>query len=153
QADAYTTCGRCNSVCPAHAAGRPLRPREVVVGLRAAVDAGGAAPLTDWIGDEAVWSCTTCSACNEACPVGIDVYDKIIELRRGRVEQGEVPAAASKQFEAVVADWNPYGRPAEARLSWAETGALPVAADGESVELLYWVGCAGSFDADGQAVS
>ena len=52
------------------------RPREIILGLRSAIDRGDASPLTTWIEDAALWSCTTCAACNAVCPVGIDIYDK-----------------------------------------------------------------------------
>ncbi len=157
QADACTTCGRCNDACPAAAAGKPLRPREIVLGIRDALSEsrhdihGG-----DLIGrfePDALWACTTCGACNEACPVGIDVYDKIVEVRRARVEAGVVPDAAAHLFEATASAFNPFGKPDAERLAWAQGLNPPVAEPGEAVELLYWVGCAGSFDPDGQSVS
>jgi Fe-S oxidoreductase len=153
QIDACTTCGRCNSVCPAHAAGQPLRPREIVLGLRSAVDHGEPLPLTTWIEDAAVWSCTTCGACNAACPVGIDIYDKIVELRRGRVESGSVPEAARNLFERTLADYNPFERTAQERLSWAGALQPPIALTDEPIELLYWIGCAGAFDPEGRKVT
>lgn len=153
QTDACTTCGRCNAVCPANAAGKPLQPREIVLGLRSAVDYGGALPLTTWIDDSALWSCTTCAGCNAACPVGIDIYDKIVELRRGRVESGSVPEPARNLFEATLAEYNPFQRPAFERMAWAGTLQPAIAQTDEPIELLYWVGCAGSFDPDGRSVS
>jgi Fe-S oxidoreductase/nitrate reductase gamma subunit len=152
QADACTTCGRCNSVCPAHAAEKPLRPRDIVLGIREAMDHPNRS-FSDLIEDDAIWSCTTCGACNEACPVGIEVYDKIIELRRGYVESGRVPERAARQFESIAENFNPYERPNDARMNWAAGMNIPVAGDSEPIELLYWVGCAGSFDPDGQKVS
>jgi Fe-S oxidoreductase/nitrate reductase gamma subunit len=158
QADACTTCGRCNAVCPAHAAGKALRPREVVLGLRAAVDtepsaASGNASLSTHITDAMLWSCTTCMACNQACPVGIEIVDKIVEVRRGRVETGIVPEAAVKVFDHTAAQFNPYGKAAGNRLAWASGLDVHVAQDDEPIEWLYWIGCAGSFDPDGQAIS
>ena len=99
QADACTTCGRCNEVCPAHAAEKPLRPRDIVLGIRESMnqskqDQSKKNELSEFISDDALWSCTTCGACNEACPVGIEVYDKIVELRRGQVESGTIPVRA-----------------------------------------------------------
>jgi Fe-S oxidoreductase len=153
QTDACTTCGRCNSVCPAHAAGKPLQPREIVLGVRLAVDHGDALPLTTWIEDAALWSCTTCAACNAVCPVGIDIYDKIVELRRGRVETGSVPESVRNLFEGTLADYNPFQRSSSERMSWA--GALQplIARTDEPIELLYWIGCAGHFDPDGRTVT
>lgn len=158
-ADACTTCGRCNEVCPAAAADKPLRPREVVLGLRGALDAAekgsrsGRLLLAEWIRDETAWSCTTCGACNEACPVGIDVYDKLIEVRRGRVESGTIPQKAEQVFQRIDESQNPYGKPADDRLLWAQGLDVPVAREGERIELLYWVGCAGAFDPEGRSVA
>ena len=152
QADACTTCGKCNEVCPAHAAGKPLHPREIVLGLRQAMHDRDR-PLNALIDDDAIWSCTTCAACNDTCPVGIEVYDKIVEMRRGRIETGEVPAAAEQLFEATASDSNPFGKPARDRMNWAAGLNVPVAKEGEPIEWLYWVGCAGSFDPDGRAVT
>ena len=152
QADACTTCGRCNDVCPAQAAGKPLKPREVVLGLRDAMN-DGRGVLTTFIPDEAIWSCTTCGACNDACPVGIEVYDKIIEMRRGRVEIGEVPHIVEEVFESTSDRSNPLNRPNHERMNWAAGHDVPVAKENEPIELLYWVGCAGSFDPDGRTVA
>lgn len=152
QADACTTCGRCNSVCPAHAAGKPLRPREILLGIRESMNQPGT-ELAELIEDNAIWSCTTCAACNDACPVGIEVYDKIVELRRGKIEVGRVPQRAANRFESMAEHFNPFERPNDARVNWAAGLRLPVAEIDEPVELLYWIGCAGSFDPDGQDVS
>ncbi|MCH7643636.1 MAG: 4Fe-4S dicluster domain-containing protein [Myxococcales bacterium] len=157
QVDACTTCGLCNMVCPAAAAGTPLRPREIVLGIREALtDFGSTADGDDLPGrfdSDALWSCTTCGACNEVCPVGIDVYDKIVELRRACVEAGSVPDSAADFFEATANAFNPFGRDNDQRLAWAQGLNPPVAEPGEEIDLLYWVGCAGSFDPDGQSVS
>ena len=132
EADACTTCGRCNEVCPAHAAGKPLRPREIVLGLRHALDVAPDEPLANWIADEALWSCTTCMACNAACPVGIGVYEKIVELRRGRVEAGAVPLAAEELFTSVAERFNPYQKSNQDRLNWARDLPVPVADGGRT---------------------
>jgi Fe-S oxidoreductase len=155
-ADACTTCGRCNTACPAAAAGKPLQPREIVLGIREAsrnLALAEGAHLPDRFDPAALWSCTTCGACNEACPVGIDVYDKIVELRRALVEAGSVPDPAAALFESTADCFNPFGKDNRERLAWAQGLAPPVAEPGEEVELLYWIGCAGSFDPDGQSVS
>ena len=99
------------------------------------------------------WACTTCGACNEVCPVGIEIVHKIVDGRRGRVEGGTVPAAAVDVFEHTAGHFNPYGKAASDRLAWASGLDIPVAQNDEPIALLYWVGCAGAFDPDGQAVS
>lgn len=152
QADACTTCGRCNQVCPAASAGKPLRPRAVVLELRRNHSEHTPAERLQ-LSDDVLWSCTTCAACNQACPVGIDVYDKIVALRRGRVESGQVPTAAENVFESVVESGNPYGKPNADRMQWARGLDVPVAQEGEQIETLYWIGCSGSFSPEGQSVS
>lgn len=151
-ADACTTCGRCNEVCPAQAAGKPLRPREIVLGIRESMNLSEP-DLSKIIDDDAIWSCTTCGACNNACPVGIEVYDKIIELRRGRVEEGRVPANSIQRFDSLLEQGNPFQRDPESRFTWAAGLSVPIACENEQIELLYWIGCAGSLDPDGQSVS
>jgi Fe-S oxidoreductase len=85
--------------------------------------------------------------------VGIEVFDKIIDLRRGRVEAGDIPDVAAEVFEDSATRFNPFHKPAGERMLWAQGLDVPVAKEGEPVELLYWVGCAGSFDPDGQSVA
>jgi Fe-S oxidoreductase len=85
--------------------------------------------------------------------VGIDVHGKIVALRRGRVESGVVPAAAEDVFVSSAARFNPFQKPNEARLDFALGLPVPVAERDEPVELLYWIGCAGSFDPQGQSVA
>jgi Fe-S oxidoreductase len=81
------------------------------------------------------------------------VYDKIVELRRALVEQGEVPDLAAAVFESTASTFNPFGKDNNQRLLWAQGLKVPVAEPDEEVDLLYWVGCAGSFDPDGQLVA
>jgi heterodisulfide reductase subunit C/nitrate reductase gamma subunit len=135
QADACTTCGRCNSVCPAAAADKPLRPREIVLGIREALtDSRSVTAGNDLPGrfdPDALWSCTTCGACNEACPVGIDVYDKIVELRRALVEAGSIPDSAEAFFESTANEFNPFGKSNSERLAWAQGLTPAVAEPGE----------------------
>ncbi len=152
EADACLTCGRCTAVCPAQAAGKPLDPRRVVLGLREYLDH----PESDFashVAADALWSCTTCNACDSACPVDIRVLDKIVTLRRGRVAVGAVPPAASEALESTAQKFNPFGRANSARLEWASGLDVPVAKENEPVQLLYWVGCAGAFDPAGREVT
>ena len=98
--DACTTCGRCTAVCPATAAGKVLDPRAIVLGLSGLVDrqtaaVDGSVPSAfETISDRALWDCTTCGACVYECPVNIEVYDKVIDLRRQLVDMGRVSPAA-----------------------------------------------------------
>src|SRR5581483_4462032 len=106
QADACLTCGRCSVVCPAQAAGKPLDPRSVVLGLRAHLERPSV-PLTRLVQDDALWSCTTCHACGAACPVDIRVAEKIGNLRHGRVAVGEVPPTAAETLESAAQKFYP----------------------------------------------
>ncbi len=152
QADACLTCGRCTEVCPAAAAGKPLSPRSVVLGLRQHLDEPEV-PLAEQVADDALWSCTSCHACDEACPIGIRIFDKIATMRRGLISAGAVPPTLADALESVAQRFNPFGRPNSARMEWASGLRVPVAEKDEPVELLYWVGCAGAFDPAGREVS
>jgi Fe-S oxidoreductase len=152
QADACLTCGLCAQACPARAAGKPLSPRGVVLGLREHLD-HPEVPLTRQVADDALWSCTACGACDLVCPVNIHVLEKIVTLRRGRVAVGELPGPAAEALESAAQKFNPFGRPNSARMEWAAGLDVPLAGDGEGVELLYWVGCAGAFDPAGREVT
>jgi Fe-S oxidoreductase len=148
-----TECGRCQDACPAHFTGKPLNPKELVMGIRHVADAaerglpvipnspdvrarGGSlddrlAPTTmaiplvpGVISEEAVWDCVTCGACVEACPVLIEHVDKIIGIRRSLVlEESRFPAELTPAFRAMESAQNPWGQPRSARLDW--TKGLP----------------------------
>ena len=115
-----------------------------------------AAPIVDdAIPYEAVWDCVTCGACVEACPVLIEHVDKIVGLRRNLVlEESRFPAELAGAFRGMEGQGNPWGQPATARLDWTKglpfevpTAAAVAAAGGlDSLEVLYWVGCAAAFD-------
>lgn len=111
---------------------------------------------------EAVWDCVTCGACVEACPVLIEHVDKIVGLRRNLVlEDARFPAELTTAFRSMEGQGNPWGQPASARLDWTKPlpfevrTAAAVAAAGEldSLEVLYWVGCAAAFDPRNQKVA
>ncbi|MBM4070687.1 MAG: 4Fe-4S dicluster domain-containing protein [Planctomycetes bacterium] len=152
QADACLTCGLCTQACPAFAAGKPLSPRSIVLGLRAHLDSPQV-PLTVQVADDALWSCTACNACDAACPINIRILDKIVALRRGRVATGELPEPAVAALESTAQKFNPFGQANSSRLDWASGLHVPVAKPEEKIELLYWVGCAGAFDPSGREVA
>ncbi len=166
--DACTICGRCTSVCPANLTGKPLDPREIVVKTGEVLSLTGdpavsppvgldpeieitADRLFERITSEEVFSCTTCRACDEICPVGIEILDKILDMRRNlTLMESEFPVELGKAFVAMENQGNPWGMGQQERAAWAEKLDVPVRILGEdgvtSVEYLWWVGCAGSFD-------
>ena len=152
--DACTACGRCNDVCPALRAGTPLKPREVIVKLRDRLHAeeklaeGETLPeLADIVTRDELWSCTTCGACARACPAGITLPDMIVNMRRHlAIEQGEFPEGVATTLENVASVGNPWGLDPYERMDWAEGLEVPVAEAGVEYDVLYWVGCAASYD-------
>jgi Fe-S oxidoreductase len=168
--DACTMCGRCTSVCPAHATGKPLDPREIVLktgevmaataahapGGKVSPPLGtdpeitiGANSLFERITAEEVWSCTSCKACDEICPVNIEILDKILDMRRYlSLMESNFPAELGNAYRSMENQGNPWGMNQGERADWAKDLPVDVVDPGDafSHEYLYWVGCAGSFD-------
>jgi Fe-S oxidoreductase len=162
-----TECGRCQSVCPAWTTGKPLSPKLLIMGLRdnmfASADrllsgerGGDVATLVPTtIDPDVLWSCTTCGACVQECPVDIEHIDAIIDMRRYEVlMESRFPTEAGLLLRNLENQGDPWGLGASKRTEWL--GALdfevPVF-DGvipEDVEYLYWVGCAGALDERGR---
>jgi Fe-S oxidoreductase len=167
---ACTECGRCQSACPAWNTGKPLSPKLLVMDLRdhlfeqgprilRARRGGGegeaVALVPDVVDEEVVWSCTTCGACMQECPVDIEHIDTIVDLRRNLVmAESRFPTEAGTLLRNLEGAGNPWGMPQAQRGDWAEGLGVRVAAEGERApEYLYWVGCAGSFDDRAKAIS
>ena len=121
-------CGRCSDNCPANAVGRPLSPRFITIKARDYAfqhypmfgRAGNGKPLIGEIySDDEIWSCTTCGACEEECPLLVDYIDKIVDLRRGMVDDGNVPQSLQKPLQAMEKRGNPYGKMEKKRADWA----------------------------------
>jgi len=165
--DACTMCGRCTSVCPAHATGKPLDPREIVlktgevmaatgdprVSPPLGVDAEitiGADSIFERITPEEVWACTTCKACDEICPVNIEILDKILDMRRYlSLMESNFPTELGTAYRSMENSGNPWGISQAERGDWADKLEGIEIIDGTDpleAEYLYWVGCAGSFD-------
>ena len=169
--EACTVCGRCTSVCPANITGKPLDPREMVLksGEVAASLAGIAAPvgstavlegagsLFDRIGTDEVFACTTCRACDEICPVDIEIVDRILDMRRYlTLMESDFPTELGKAFVAMENQSNPWGMSQQARADWTSELDFDVpilGRDKDTAEYLWFVGCAGSFDDRNTAVS
>jgi len=169
-ADSCVECGRCQDVCPAWMTGKPLSPKKIAAGVRAAWEPLALAkmrneepgPQPELVGDiitaDELWSCTTCGACEQACPVFIEQIEKIVEMRRGLVlMRSEFPPEVQIAFSNLEQSGNPWGKPAEEREAWTSAVDKPVpiwgTPEAEGAEYLFWVGCAGAYDAKGQVVS
>ena len=157
---ACTSCARCQDVCPAYAAGKPLNPMTVIHSLREYANdhyetlIAGEKPKEDIIArldEQAIWACTTCHACVEACPIYIDHVPKLTDSRRHlMMERMEFDPAVEDSImplmgaiENLESDSNPYGMPSHERGDWAEGLDVKVA---EPAEYIYFAGCAASFD-------
>ena len=127
---------------------------EPVTGGAAFVPAGQEAPSTaspelptNVIHPDVLWACTTCRACEEQCPVMISYVDKIVQMRRNLVLiKGEFPAQLNGPFSAMEVNGNPWNIARVDRANWAEGLDIPMMSDKPDAQVLYWVGCAGSYD-------
>jgi Fe-S oxidoreductase len=161
-----TECGRCQDQCPAWNTGKPLSPKLVIMDLRdhlfakgAGDEAQAARPLVGTaeqggvIDPDVLWSCTTCGACVEQCPVDIEHVDHIMDMRRFQVLiESSFPSEAGTMLKNLETKGNPWGMNARARLDWTEGLDFEVPVVGQDVEdlrevdYLYWVGCAGALE-------
>lgn len=154
QLDACVSCGRCEDECPAHAAGKPLSPRSVVQALSGHLQDLVASPAREdtpplhgeVISEDTLWACTTCSACVEVCPLGVDPLTLITGMRRHLVGSGNIRGPAATALQKLSRSGNPWGLPAEQRFDWAEGLQVPTVEDTPDFEILYWVGCAAAYD-------
>jgi Fe-S oxidoreductase len=121
-------CGRCSDNCPANTVGRPLSPRFLTIKARDYAfqhypmfgATGNGTPLIGTIySEDEIWSCTTCGACEEECPLLVEYIDKIVDLRRGMVDDGKVPQSLQKPLKALESRGNPYGKMEKKRADWA----------------------------------
>lgn len=146
-----TECGRCQAVCPAQAAGQPLSPKMVILQLRDALNeriANGTATSPDQlplaggvVSKEELWACTTCGACQEACPVFIEHVPKIAGMRAALLEDGEIDPNAQKVLVSWDRQGNSFGQPARKRPAWAKSIDVPIKdARKEPVDWLWFVG-------------
>ncbi len=161
-------CGRCSDQCPANAAGRPLSPRFITIKARdysfehypvfGAPKEGK--PLIGGIySEDEIWSCTTCGACEQECPLMIEYIDKIVDLRRGMVDEGNVPQSLQKPLKALESRGNPYGKMEKKRADWAKDKDFSTACKVKvldaksSADTLYFVDSVTSYDDRMQAIA
>ena len=172
--DSCTMCGRCTSVCPAHATGKPLDPREIVLKTGEVMAATGQTVVSPPLGTDAevtvpanwmfdritndeLWSCTSCRACDEICPVNIEILDKILDMRRYlSLMESDFPSELGAAYRSMENSGNPWGLSQSERADWVgDLEGIEVLDGGDpfEAEYLYWVGCAGSFDDKNKKVS
>ncbi|HAZ13088.1 MAG: hypothetical protein A2X86_09860 [Bdellovibrionales bacterium GWA2_49_15] len=152
-------CGRCTEVCPAKAAGKNLDPKTIITKARDLVFAeqkNGVADPLFW-GDKPIYesheldACTTCAACMEECPAHIEHVNIIMEAKRYKaLTLGDLPPSAADATNKSKINGNPWGISQDDRFKWADGLDVPVIAPGQKVDYLYFVGCAGSYDANNQ---
>jgi len=167
---ACTECGRCNTVCPALATEKPLWPKEIILGVKEELFATGNLHLVSHeqeveeskvepmvggrIKDESLWACTNCGACVEICPVSIEHVQKIDDMRRYLVmEESRFPSEVQPLFTNLERNQNPWEISNDTRGEWAQAIGVKTLAEDPDAEVLYWVGCMGSFDARNRKVA
>ncbi|MDI6802226.1 MAG: (Fe-S)-binding protein [Bacteroidota bacterium] len=178
--DSYTCteCGRCVAVCPANLTGKPLSPRKIFEDMRHRLIEKGpiwaknnrtekitelqsnltSSPknqlVDDYISEDELWACTTCMACMEECPVMIEHVDSIIEMRRYLVlNESRFPKELQVTFQNLERNYTPWAFSSASRADWAEGLDVPVFSQTQDAEILFWVGCAGSFDERAKSVT
>ena len=172
--DSCTMGGRGTAGCPAHATGKPLDPREIVLKTGEVMAATGTPVVSppigtddeitvpaNWMFDritsEELWACTTCRACDEACPVNIEILDKILDMRRYlSLMESDFPTELGAAYRSMENSGNPWGLSQSDRTEWVgDLEGIEVIDGGDpfEAEYLYWVGCAGSFDDKNKKVS
>jgi Fe-S oxidoreductase len=170
-----TECGRCSDNCPAYITGRPLSPKLLTLKLRdhgyqkvpvfrtkdkAHAKENKKANTLPMIGGlvtpDEIWSCTTCGACEEECPVFIEYIDKIIDMRRHLIETSQNPGTFNQVLMNFENTGNPFGKPATKRADWVkevENTGVRVLKEGDEVDVLYFVDSYGSYDPAAQAIA
>jgi Fe-S oxidoreductase len=161
-----TECGRCSDNCPAHLTGRHLSPKLFTMSLREHLyqryPLFKAQPREEKvlagvvIKEDVIWSCTTCGACEEECPVFVQYIDKVVDMRRYLVEQGEGPVEFNQVFMHMEKTGNPFGKPQAKRADWIkelEGIQVRILKKGDQVDTLLFVDSYPSFDPKAQAIT
>ncbi len=167
--DACTRCGRCEDNCPAHLSGKNLSPKNVIQNLKThlaergsallakggvAVAEGGADPeeeipsiIGTIISEEDIWSCTTCRACQEACPVYVEHIDKMIDMRRNLVlEESRMPETAEGLLRCIEERGHSCRGTMHTRTEWTEGLDIKIVGEDKDINILYWTGCAAALE-------
>ncbi len=178
-----TECGRCTASCPANLTGKILSPKKIIVDIRRRLmekapvvvtgqlsfvngqwqnEAGQ--PSTEklltnqlvgnYITEDELWACTTCMACVQECPVQIEHVDAIVDMRRYLVlNESRFPKEMQTTFQNLERNFTPWGFSHSSRADWAEGLNVPRLSEKRDAEILFWVGCAGAYDARYQKVT
>ncbi len=162
-------CGRCSDQCPANAVGRPLSPRFISVKsrdyafkhypLKGDIRPSDAPLIGNIFSEDEIWSCTTCGACEAECPLFIEYIDKIVDLRRGMVDEGMVPQSLQKPLRALEKRGNPWGKMERKRIDWTKDKEFAAGCEvkvldkKKTAETLYFVDSITSFDDRMQAIA
>jgi Fe-S oxidoreductase len=158
-------CNRCTNVCPAHVTGKALAPSAIEINkryelnlIRPKLAAGDPSPrpvMEFALNESALWACTTCGACVEACPVGCEQLADIIDLRRDAVlTRGQFSQELNNAFRNMERSGNPWGVAQESRADWLDRNLKVLTVEeNPDFEVLYWVGCAGAYDPSAQKVA
>lgn len=145
--DACTSCMRCQDNCPAFTTAKPLSPMKVINQLGEIAASDPEANLMATIGEEALWSCTTCGACQNGCPSAVEHIGKMIEMRRAMVlMHAEFPPELMDTFNNLENQSNPWGFNEDTRADWCKDLDVPIMAEKKEADILWFVGCAGSFE-------
>jgi len=170
--DGYTCteCGRCTAACPANTTGKILSPRKIIMDIRERLEEKGPilagrrkeamteshdqkqivekTLLHNYITPQELFACTTCMACVQECPVNIEHVDAIVDMRRSLVlMESNFPPEVQVVFRNLENNFSPWAFPASGRADWAEGMDVPRLSDSPDAEVLFWVGCAGAYDA------
>ncbi len=159
---ACTECGRCSAACPANITGKLLSPRKIIVDIRTRLEEkapfavrGNEIPeeilertlVGSYIHDDELWACTTCMACVQECPVMIEHVDSIVDMRRGLVlDESRFPPELKNVFQNLERNFTPWAFGHADRAKWADGLDVPTVQTNPDFEILFWVGCAGSYD-------
>lgn len=154
-ADSCVSCKRCQDVCPAYNTDKPLSPMQLIKQLGEATETGQKVSLTETVGEAAIWSCTTCAACQDICPANNEHLNKIMELRRNlALMEGTFPGEEVRTaISHLEINGNPFGMTFAARADWAKGLSVARLDQGEAADILYFTGCYASFDKRNQQIA
>lgn len=166
---ACTECGHCDANCPAAVSQKPLSPKNMISvlkqnlfaaakdrfeGKEGAENPGEGATIQQAVTEEALWDCTNCMACTEVCPVGIEHIDKIVDMRRHQVlMESKFPSEVIPAFRGMERNSNPWNMGSATRADYAKKLGVEILSEGDGdVDILFYLGCAASFDGRAQKV-